>query len=77
MSSQGGSSVRTCSGVPFTPMSGDSLSREVSTPSTSSTEFAPKVASRPTSRRVTELVRETASTSSRLGKEEKNEVAVS
>ena len=64
-------------GAAFAPMSGDPLFREVSTPSTSFTESAPEVASRPTGRRVTELVREIMTTLGRLGEEEEDEVAVS
>ena len=43
MSSQGSKSVRVFSGVTFTPVLGDPLSREVSELSTSSTESAPEV----------------------------------
>ena len=78
MSSQGSSSVRIYSGTAFAPMSSDPLSREVSTPSASSTESAPKVASHPVDRRVAEPVRETTSTSDHFSEEEeKDEVAVS
>ena len=74
-------------------MSGDPLSREVSEPSTSSTESAPEVASRPVVRRVVEPAPEVASRledggameplqeavsiSGRQGDEEVEEVAVS
>ena len=78
MSSQGSCSVRICSGAAFAPMSGDPLSREVSTSSASSTESAPEVASRPADRRAAEPTRETTSTSDHFSEEEeKNEVAVS
>ena len=76
MSSQGSSGVRTCSGAAFTSMSGDLLSKEVSTPSASSTKSTPEVASRPTSRMTIEPVREIASTSGRPREEEEDKVAV-
>ena len=47
MSSQGSSSVRVFSGAAFAPMSDDPMSREVSEPSTSSTESALDITSRP------------------------------
>ena len=62
MSSQGSNSVRVVSGIAFAPMSGDPLSREISTPSTSSTEFVPEVASRPTGRGALEPTQEPVST---------------
>ena len=93
MSSQGSNSVRLFSGAAFTPMSGDPLSMEVSKPSTSSTESAPEVASRPVvrgamepapevasrpkDRWAMEPVQETVSISGRQGDEEAEEVAVS
>ena len=63
MSSQGSSSVRATSGTAFGPMSSDPLSRDVSTPSTSFTEPAPEVISRPIDRRVVEPEQEAVSTS--------------
>ena len=77
MSSQWSSRVRICSGAAFAPMSGDPLSREVSTTSASSTESTPEVFSRPTGRRVTESVRETATTLGHLREKEEDEVVVS
>ena len=78
MSSQGSSNVRICSGAAFAPMSNDPLSREVSTPSASSTESAPEVASHPVDRWVAEPVYETTSTSGHFSEEkEEDEVAVS
>ena len=62
MSSQGSSSIRFASGATFGPMSGDPLSRDVSTPSASSTEPAPEVASRPVDRGATEPEQEAVST---------------
>ena len=76
MSSQGSSSVRTISGTAFEPMSGDPLSQEVSTPSASSTESVPEVASRPMDKRAMELARETVSTFGRPDEEENEGVAV-
>ena len=74
MSSQGSNSVRIYSGTTFAPMSGNPLSKEVSTPSASSTE----VISRPVDRMVVEPVRETTSISGRFSeKEEEDEVVVS
>ena len=61
MSSQGSSSVRVFSGAAFLPMSGDPLSREVSEPSTSSTESASEVTSRPVVRGAVEPAPEVAS----------------
>ena len=77
MSSQGSSSIRTILGAAFTPMSGDPLSHKVSTPSASSTEFVPEVASCLVDKRAMELMREMASTSGHHCKEEKEEVVVS
>ena len=54
MSSQGTSSVRAISGAVFGPMSGDPLSRDVSTPSASSTKIVPEVASCPADREAVE-----------------------
>ena len=70
MSSQRSNSVRAASGIVIGPMTNDPLSRDVSTPSTSSTEFAPEVASRPTDRGVVEPEQEVVSTSGRQGDEE-------
>ena len=77
MSSQGSSSIRTISGAAFTPMSGDPLPREVSTPNASSTESMLEVISRPVDRRAIEPASETASTLGRQSEEEEEEVAVS
>ena len=78
MSSQGSSSVRIYSRAIFAPMAGDPLSREVSTPSASSTESAPEVVSCPGDKRAIEPVCETTSTSCRFSEEEEeDEVAVS
>ena len=69
MSSQRSSSIRIYSGDDFEPMAGDLLSREVSTPSASSTESALEVVSCP------EPVYEMASTSSHFSEgEEEDEV---
>ena len=76
MSSQGSSNVTICLGVAFPPMLGDPLSREVSMPSTSSTESAYEIASCPVGRRVMELVHEMVTTLGCLGEEEEDEVAV-
>ena len=76
MSIQGSSSVRVASGTAFGPMSGDPLSRDVSTPSASSTEPAPEVASYPVDRGAAEPKQEAVSTSGRQGDVEK-EIAVS
>ena len=77
MSSQGSSSVRSIPGTVFAPMLGDPLSREVSVPSTSSTEPAPEVPSRPTARGAVEPTQEAVSTLGRQSKEEAEEIAVS
>ena len=63
MSSQGSSSVRAASGTVFRPISGDPLSRDVSTPNASSTEPAPEVASRPVDKGAVEPEQEAVSTS--------------
>ena len=76
MSSQESSSVRAVSGTAFRPMSGHPLSRDVSTPSASSTESAPKVAHHPVDRGAAEPEQEAVSTSSRQGDGE-DKVAVS
>ena len=76
MSSQGSSSARVTSGTTFRPMSGDPLYREVSTPSASSAESVPEVASRRIESEAAEPERETTSTSG-LQVEEEEEVAVS
>ena len=77
MSSQGSSSVRTISKIVFAPISGDLLSKELSTPSTSSTKSVLEVASSPMDRRAKKPECETTSTSGRQGEEEEDEVAVS
>ena len=77
MSSQGSSSARAVSGTAFGPMSGDPLSRDVSTPSTSSTKSVPKVASHPVDREAAEPKQEAVSTSGRQVNDEAEEVAVS
>ena len=76
MSSQGSSSVRSITRTAFAPMSGDPLSREVSVPSTSSTKFAPEVASRPVARGAMEPVQKVVSTSSHQSEEEAEEIVV-
>ena len=76
MSSQESSSVRTVSGTAFRPMSGDPLSRDVSTPSASSTESAPEVAPHLVDRGAAEPEQEAVSTSGRHGDGEEK-VAVS
>ena len=77
MSSQGSSSARAVFGAAFGPMSGDPLSKDVSTPSAFHTEFAPEVASRPSDREAAEPEQEVVSTSGRQVDEEEEEVAVS
>ena len=54
MSSQGSSSVRAASGVVFKAMSGDPLSRDVSTPNAFSIDPALEVVFRPTDKGDTE-----------------------
>ena len=76
MSSQGSSSARAVSRTVFGPMLGDPLSRDVSTPSASPIESAPKVASRPADRKAAEPEQEAASTSGRQVDDEAEEVAV-
>ena len=76
MSSQGSSSDRAASGAAFRPISGDPLSRDVSTPNASSTKIAPKVASRPVDRGATEPEQEAVSTSGFQGNTEE-EIVVS
>ena len=66
MSSQGSSSVRAASGAAFGPMSGDPLSKDISTPNASSTDLAPKVAFCPVDRGAMEPEQEAVSTSGRL-----------
>ena len=69
MSSQRSSSIRIYSGAAFEPMAGDPLSREISTPSASSTKSTLEVISCP------EPVYETASTSGHSSEgEEEDEV---
>ena len=77
MSSQGSNSTRAVSGTAFGPMSGDPLSRDVSTPSASSTESAPEVASRPADKEAMEPEQEVVSTSGRHVDDETEEVTVS
>ena len=77
MSSQGSSSARAVSGTAFGPMSTDPLSRDVSTPSASSTESAPEVASHPTDKEAAEPEQEAVSTSGRQVDDEAEEVVVS
>ena len=77
MSSQGSSSARAVSGTAFGPMSGDPLSRDVSTPSASSTESAPEVALRRADGEAVVLEQEAVSTSGRQVDDEADEVAVS
>ena len=77
MSSQGTNSVRVISRTAFGPMSGDPLSRDVSTPNASFTESAPEVASRRTAREAAEPEQEAISTSGRQVDDEAEEVAVS
>ena len=77
MSSQGSSSAKAVPRTAFGPLSGDPLSRDVSTSSTSSTESAPEVAS---SRVVVEAAgpeREAVSISERRVDDGVEEVAVS
>ena len=74
MYSQGISSIRAASGPAFGPMSGDPLSRDVSTPGASSTDPAPEVASRPVDRGAVELEQEAVSTLSRLDEVEEETV---
>ena len=77
MSSQGSSSARAVSGIAFRPMSDDPLSRDVSTPSASSTESALAVASRHADREAAEPEREAVSNAGRLVDDKEEEVAVS
>ena len=78
MSNQRSRSVRVFSGVVFATFAGDPLSKEVSIPSISFTESAPKVTSCPVDEGVTRPAHELASTSSRISEEEEeDEVAVS
>ena len=58
-------------------MSSDPLSREVSAPSTSSTESAPEVSSHPVARGAMEFVHEAMSTPGCQREEEVEEIAVS
>ena len=76
MSSQGSSSVKAASGADFGPISNDPLSRDVSTPSASSTETTPEVASRPVEKGATKSEQDAVSTSGCQGDAEE-EVAVS
>ena len=77
MSSQWSSIVRAVSGTTFAPMSGDPLSKEASTPNTSSTEFAPEVVSSLVARGAVEPAQEAVSTSSRQSEGKMEEIAVS
>ena len=77
MSSQGSSSARAISGIAFGPMSGDPLSRDISKPSASSTEFALEVVSRPADREAAEPEQEAISTSGLQVDDEAEEVAIS
>ena len=62
MSSQGSSSITAISRAAFAPMSGDPLSREVSTPNASSNESTLEVASSLVDRGAMEPARYTTST---------------
>ena len=65
-------------GATFAAFDGDPLSKEVSTPSISFTEFAPEVASCPRDEGITGPMSKLASTSGRISKEkEEDEVVVS
>ena len=77
MSNQGSSSVRVVTGTTFMPMSSDPLSREVSTPSTSSTESTPKVAFRFATKGAVKPAQEVVCTSGRQSEGEAEEIAVS
>ena len=66
MSSQGSNSVKVASGAAFRPISGDLLSRNVSTPSASFIDPAPEGASRPANRGAAKPEQEAVSTSGRL-----------
>ena len=76
MSSQGSNNARAVSGTMFGPMSGDPLSRDVSTPSASSTESAPEVTSWRAGGEAAEPDREVVSTSGRQVDDEAEEVVV-
>ena len=76
MSSQWSSSARIVSGTAFGPMSSDPLSKDVSTPSASSTESAPEVVSRRTDQEAAKLVQEAVSTSGCQTDDEVEEVTV-
>ena len=76
MSSQGSSSIRAASGATFGPISGDPLSRDVSTPSASSADPVPEVASFLVDRGAAEPEQKTVSTSGHLD-DVKEEIAVS
>ena len=77
MSSQGSSRARAISGAAFGPMSSDPLYRDVSTPSASHIESAPKVASHPSAKKATEPMQEVVSTSGRQVDDKAEEVTVS
>ena len=64
------------SGAAFAPISGYPLSKDVSTPNTSSIDPAPRIASRPIDKGVAEPEQEAVSTSGRLDDVEE-EIAVS
>ena len=76
MSSHGSRSARIVSRTAFRPMSGNPLSKDMFTPSASSTESAPEVVSRRTNKRPLSL-RGAVSTSRRQVDDEVDEVAVS
>ena len=76
MSSQGSSSVRVALGDAFGPISGDPLSRDVSTPSASSSDPTLEVIFRLVDRGAAKPEQEAVSTSGRLDDAEE-EIAVS
>ena len=77
MFSQRSSRAKVVFETAFRPMSGDPLSKDVSTPSASSTESAPEVASQRTDGEAAEPEQETVSTLGRQVDDEAEEVAVS
>ena len=77
MFNQGSSSARVVFRTVFGPLSGDPLSRDVSTPSASSTKSAPEVASLPWDREVAEPEQEVVSTLGHQVDDKVEEVAVS
>ena len=76
MSSQGSSSIRAASGAAFGPISGDLLSRDVSTPNASSSDPAPEVVFCPVDRAAAEPEQEAVSISGLLDNVEE-EITVS